>query len=273
MADKKIARVVKIDQVQPDARIIELQLEEPASIEFIGGQYVIVHTDAEIEPGKVAKGTFTIISPESATDRMILAIKQIGDGPCTTWLNQSLNEGDQLGYSGPWGAKNYETEVGDVDALFLATDTGINAAIGFLNSKKASACLSKAHVLWFVPSTEYFLAEDYVRQVIPEVVRERFRMVTIAPIGDSVRVEQALSEVEKVLQDLKPRYALLSGDGDVLEPARQLLTARGFGSSVTMEPYFNKPDPKADSKKNNFAPVSPPAPAPLPPPKPQPELS
>ncbi|MDA7980253.1 MAG: FAD-dependent oxidoreductase [Pirellulales bacterium] len=250
MADRKFGRVVAIEQVRHDTRLLHLELEKPATIDFVGGQYVIVHTKAEIEPGKVAKGTFTIISSEAQPGQMTLAIKQIDSGPCTTWLNNSVNVGDRLGYSGPWGAKNYDHAVGEVDALFLATDTGINTTIGFLNSKNAAACLSRARVLWLLPARDYFLDIDYVRNSLPENVRSRFRVELISDISTPPRVDQALKLVEEELTNLQPRFALLSGDGDVLGPVQQLLTDRGFGSAVTMEPYFNKPDKKDDSKKN-----------------------
>ncbi len=264
MADKKFGRVAAIEQVQHDTRLIYLELEEPATIDFVGGQYVIVHTEAEIEPGKVAKGTFTIISPEAQSGRMTLAIKQIAGGPCTTWLNNALNVGDRLGYSGPWGAKNFQNAVGEVDALFLATDTGINATIGFLNSKNAAACLPRARVLWLLPARDYFLDIDFVRNALPEDVRSHFRVKLISDVGTTPRVDQALKFVEEELADLQPRFALLSGDGDVLVPVRQLLTDRGFGSAVTMEPYFNRPEKKDDSKKNSARDSQPePAPQPL----------
>ncbi len=266
MADKKYGRVISIEQVRSDSRLITLQLQEPDSIEFIGGQYVIVHSEAEIEPEKVAKGTFTIISPETQTEQITLAIKQIGDGPCTTWLNRTLKVGDRLGYSGPWGAKNYETCLGDVDAFFLATDTGINAVIGFLNSRNAAACLPRARVLWLLPSSAYFLDVDYVRQALPQLVRDRFGVKFIAETGVALRVDQAIDHVEEELQHVQPRYSLLSGDGDVLVAVRDLLMERGLGSNVTMETYFNKPDKGADSKKN-FVAASQPEPVPPPPPK------
>lgn len=267
MADKKYGRIIEIAQVQEDARLITLQLEEPDRIEFIGGQYIIVHSEAELEPGKVAKGTFTIISPETQTDRITLAIKQIGNGPCTNWLNQSVGIGDRIGYSGPWGAKSYETPLGDVESLFVATDTGINTLLGFLNSRNAAASLSRARVLWLVPSETYFLSSEYVRQAIPAAVRDRFRIETIFRPADPERVEQAIEIAEEVLEDFQPRYSLLTGDGDVISAIQNLLMERGLGANVTLEPYFNKPQ-KADVKKNSAV-DSPPELAQPQPPKPQ----
>ena len=272
MADKKYGRVTAIEQVQSDTRLITLRLEEPDSIEFLGGQYVIVHSEAELEPGRVAKGTFTLISPESEPNQITLAVKQVEGGLCTRWLNQSLKVGDRLGYSGPWGAKNYETPVGDVDALFVATDTGINTAIAVLNSRNAAACLARARVVWLVPSSEYFLDVDYVRQRVPEAVCDRFRVEFIADVGVALRVEQALTIVEEELVHVEPRYSLLSGDGDVLLAVRELLLERGLGSGVTMESYFNKPEKGSDLKKNSAV-DSQPAPARQRPPKQLPKPS
>ena len=250
MAGKKFGRVIAIDQVRDHTRLITLHLDTPESIEFVGGQYVIVHSEVEVEPGKVAKGTFTVISPETQTDRMTLAIKQIDDGPCTTWLNRTLRVGDLLGYSGPWGAEKYETAIGNVDALFVATDTGINATIGFLNSRNAMACLPRARVLWLLPSEDYFLPIDYVRNALPEAVRDRFQIGFIAQPGIAMRVEQAIAMFEEQFKSFEPRYSLLSGDGDVLVAIRDLLLERGLGTNVTLEPYFNRPDKDADLKKN-----------------------
>lgn len=268
MADKKYGRVTEVTQVQDDTRLLTLQLEEPDSIEFIGGQYVIIHSEAEIEPGKAAKGTFTIISPEAQTDRIRLAVKQIGEGPCTKWLNQAVKVGDRIGYSGPWGAKNYESAIGDVDALFVATDTGINAVLGFLNSRNAAACLPRARVLWLVPSENYFLAPDFVRRSLPAAVRERFRVEFISEPATPERPEQAVRIVEEELQQLTPRYTLLTGDGDVITALQALLMERGLGANVTIEPYFHKPQKPTEVKKNS-APGSRPEPAQLPPRKPQ----
>jgi ferredoxin-NADP reductase len=255
VADKKTGRVIAINQVQEHTRLITLQLESPPSIAFAGGQYVIVHSGVELEPGKVAKGTFTIVSPETQTDRITLAVRQIGDGPCTTWLNRTLRVGDELGYSGPWGAKNYETPVGDVEALFVATDTGINAVLAFLNSCNAAACLSRARVVWLLPSDDYFLPIDYVKNALPAAVHERFQVEFIAPPGTSLRVEQAVAIVEEQLKSFEPRYSLLSGDGDILAAVRDLLMERGLGANVTLETYFNKLDKDADVKKN-FGPAT-----------------
>ena len=268
MADKKLGRVISIDQIQDHTRVITLKLETPESIEFVGGQYVIVHSEVEVEPGKVAKGTFTIISPETQTDRITLAVKQIGDGPCTTWLNRALRVGGLLGYSGPWGAKNYETSVGNVDALFVATDTGINAIIAFLNGRNALACLSRARVLWLLPSEDYFLTIDFVKNALPAAVRDRFQVEFIPQPGIAMRVEQAVAIVEEKLKAFEPRFSLLSGDGEIIAAIRDLLMERGLGANVTLEPYFNKPDKDADLKKN-FVRASRPAPAQPPRPKPQ----
>lgn len=268
MADKKYGRVVDITQVQDDTRLVTLQLEQPDSIEFIGGQYIIVHSEAELEPGKAAKGTFTIVSPETQTDRITLAVKQIGDGPCTTWLNQTVKVGDRIGYSGPWGAKNYESPPGDVEALFVATDTGINALLGFLNSRNGAACLSRARVLWLVPSENYFLDPDFVLKALPAAVRERFHVEFIAKPASPERLEQAVKIVEQQLQGFEPRYSLLTGDGDVITAVQKLLMDRGLGANVNTEPYFNKPQKSAGVKKNS-APDSPPGLAQQQQPKPQ----
>lgn len=267
MAEKKYGRVVEIAQVQDDARLITLQLEDPDHIEFIGGQYIIVHSEAEIEPGKVAKGTFTIISPETQSDRITLAIKQIEDGPCTRWLNQTVKTGDRIGYSGPWGAKSYEAPLGDIEALFVATDTGINTLLAFLNSRNAAVCLPKARVVWLVPPENYFLDPDYVRQAMPAAVRERFRVEWIAKPSVPERMAQATAVIEEELQEFEPRYSLLTGDGDVISAVQNLLMERGLAANVTLEPYFNKPQ-KADAKKNS-GPGSPLAPVQPQPPKPQ----
>lgn len=241
MATTKYGIVKRIEQVHRDVRLITVGMVEPEELGFVGGQYIIITSEVQNAEGKEAKGTFTIASKESVQNEFQLAIKQLVDGPCTTWLCHTLKVGDKLPFSGPWGAKNFETEIGAVNALYMATDTGITSLISFLNGKNAQQTLKRCRVLWFLSSKDYFLDPEFVKQALPETVHENFHIEYIAEPKFSLRIGQACDFIESLLDKFKPQYSLLAGDGDIVVPVKEILYKRGLGANVVTEIYFHKP--------------------------------
>ena len=238
--------VTEIKEVQSDTRIITIRFEE--NIEFFGGQFIIADSGVPIEDGKTAKGAFTIISKEGMNNEISIAVKKLEAGPCTTYMNNILKVGDSLGISGPWGAAKYETELGDVESLFLATDTGITSLIGFLNGENAKACLDKSRIVWFVATDDYFLTEQEVRDRLPDQIRDSLVVHHIAAPEFATRTDQALNILEDILKGFKPKLSYLVGDGDVLVPVQDLLQEKGCGANITTEYFFNNPDKKGGKK-------------------------
>jgi len=123
----------------------------------------------------------------------------------------------------------------------MATDTGITSLIGFLNGKNAQQTLTRCRVIWFLSGRDYFLDPDFVKQALPEAVQENLQIEYIAEPKFSLRVEQATNFMESLLQDFKPQYSLLAGDGDIIIPVKTMLQERGIGTKVVTEIYFHDP--------------------------------
>ena len=238
MAVSKTARVTRIAHIGPDALVVDLCPAEPLT--FVGGQYVIVNTQLLSPTGKGVKRAYSILSQDSEQRHCRLAVKPIPDGPGSGYMFR-LQPGAEVLFSGPWG-KCVPREGGDRRTLILATDTGITAAIGLVQSTRFRSSLPITTLIWLRESPEYFLPDLYVRAWIPS----RCSAVHIArfpPIGHPDR----LAHVRTLLQAWRVAsefgQVFLSGDGAVNEVVSDDLAAAGWSGDQLpiVESFFNMP--------------------------------
>ena len=121
MAKVNTGKVIDIKQYQKDCRMITMKVED---ISFIGGQYIIVNSGVKLSEDKFAKASYTLCSPSEDPTTISIIVKKIDQGICSTHLVDKLEVGDELNFSGPWGAKKFESFNPHNETLLIATDTG-----------------------------------------------------------------------------------------------------------------------------------------------------
>ena len=134
-----VAEVVSKDPVTHDMRHLVLRLIEPADVKFFPGQYM----DIEI-PGSGATRSFSMANT-SARDsgQLEFVIKVYPDGLFSHFLDTTLQVGDRLNLSGPYGVFTLR-EGDDVDLIFVGGGAGMAPILSLLRSMAERGITRKA---------------------------------------------------------------------------------------------------------------------------------
>jgi NAD(P)H-flavin reductase len=152
MATARLARVVAAQSFGDATRMLELVPDEPLG--FHGGQYVIVDTGKTLPSGKACKRAYSVLSCDGAQDHFRIAVKRIPGGMASSHLHE-LELGATVQFSGPWG-KLAPAAGADGRTLVLATDTGITAALGLVQSARFRPLAPATLFVWLEPAGDRF---------------------------------------------------------------------------------------------------------------------
>jgi ferredoxin-NADP reductase len=237
MATPRTARIVRAAWVGAETRLLELVTAEPLG--FVGGQYVIVDSGLVLDSGKAAKRAYSILSGDAEQRRFELAVMRIPGGRCSSFLHEAP-VGSDVRFSGPWG-KLYPPEHARGRTLVLATDTGITAGLGLVQSTRFAPLLPDTLLIWLRTLPEYFLPEAMVRARVPAACGE-VHVAAIPPIGRSSRISHARAVLATVLARGKLAHAFIAGDGAVNYALLSDLVEAGIPATKDhVESFFNMP--------------------------------
>jgi ferredoxin-NADP reductase len=243
MAQQKIATLMGTERLGADTRLLSFSMTD-GDLGFYGGQYIIIDSGIVIAGDKIAKRAYSILSTDKDQRQFQLAVRRIGDGPGSNFMH-NLQPGAELKFSGPWGKLLADPGI-EGDNLVFATDTGITAALGLLESRAMLSMRSRTRVIWLAESEDYFLPFHFVIEEFDRIGIRNFSVVKIPPVAHSARLQKAKELIEAVIADEMPSRAYLSGDGSVIYMAQETLVAQGMSpDSIRIECFFNNPQRKA----------------------------
>jgi ferredoxin-NADP reductase len=222
----------------------------PSSLGFVGGQFIIIDTGMVRPSGQPAKRAYTMISSDAHQTRFELVACRIEDGMCSNYLHQ-MELGQTLTFSGPWGKFLPAPASLSGSTWVIATDTGINAALGLLRSTAFRERLSQTTFLWLSPSADDFVSETFVRERISGPQRggepRELRVASLPPVHHPERLSAALVHFNALPRSSVPERVYLTGDGALLYPFASALAESGLHETqVAIESFFNVPPKKAD---------------------------
>jgi propane monooxygenase reductase component len=125
------ARVTAVEALTQDIRRLELEVSEPADFSFLPGQYVDIWV-----PGSDARRSFSM-SNLPGDGRIELIVKRYPGGRFSGLLDGSLSPGDELGFTGPYGA--FHLRHTERPILMVAGGSGMAPILSLLRA------LSEAH--------------------------------------------------------------------------------------------------------------------------------
>jgi propane monooxygenase reductase subunit len=132
------AEVVANDPVTHDMRHLVLRLTEPAEIKFFPGQYMDIAV-----PGTDAVRSFSMANTTSREGgRLEFVIKVYPDGLFSHFLDQTLQVGDQLELTGPYGV--FTLRDSDADLVFVGGGAGMAPILSLLRSMAERGIQRKA---------------------------------------------------------------------------------------------------------------------------------
>lgn len=139
------AEVSRIQTFTHDVRAIELRLLEPGPITFKAGQFVSFEVPKEGHPRPVTR-PYSIASPPSQRDRLLLILNLVKDGPGSNYLF-SMREGSRTEFKGPAGAF-YLRDDQERGLLFVATGTGIAPLRSMILAQLERASSQSVTLFW-----------------------------------------------------------------------------------------------------------------------------
>ena len=126
------ATVTAVEALTHDIRRLELQVIEPADFSFLPGQYVDVWV-----PGSDARRSFSM-SNLPGDGRIELIVKRYPGGRFSSLLDGSLTPGDELGFTGPYGAFHLRDTARPI--LMVAGGSGMAPILSLLRSLCETGC-------------------------------------------------------------------------------------------------------------------------------------
>jgi len=257
MVVARIARVTHATPMNAQTTLLDFEAADGQPLGFTGGQYLIFNTGLPLPGGKVAKRAYSILSPDTEQLRFQIAVRRVGAGPGSNHLND-LKPGAEIPFSGPWGqfipsptplegegqraqpfAPDGVRGEREFATFVFATDTGVTAALGLLQSSKFSAQLAGTQAVWFVESGDYFIPEAEAMRRVPPGCGS-FRIAKAPPIGHPDRLAVARGIIRTMLNKGAPAGAYLSGDGSLLFDLRDEIKSEGTPESgIRVETFFN----------------------------------
>jgi ferredoxin-NADP reductase len=226
-----------------DVRAITFAPPADAPLGFAGGQFIIVDTGQVAASGKAIKRAYSILSADTDQSQFVLATKRLPRGPGSTYMH-GLTVGDVITFSGPWGKLMPPPEAGGQPhgrTLVLATDTGITAALGLVQSQRFAPLRAKARFVWLRTDPGYFLPDAFVRARLPADLGQ-CQLDVVPPVHHPERLPHVMALVGPDLAPGRVQQVFITGDGDVNYALLDHFTRAGVGATRdNVESFFNAP--------------------------------
>ena len=232
-------RILASREASPGTHELLVSRVDRDGFDFVGGQYIIVNTGVTLTNGKPAKRAYSLVPSKAAPGHCVLTVKRIGTG--STAL-ASAPPGTELPFSGPWG-KLVSPDDAHLRTLFVATDTGITAALGAAEKRHPACAPSDLRVLWLRGADDSFLDVEDARRRI-EASGAACVDACIPEVRAPERRNLARDRIDAEIRDFSPSLVLAAGDGDIVHPLRDALRSPSV-RDVRIECFFHNPERKA----------------------------
>ena len=220
-----VAEVVAIDHVTHDLRHLVLRLIEPVEVTFFPGQYMDIKV-----PGTEVTRSFSMANTSSKQDgRLEFVIKVYPGGLFSSFLDNTLQVGDRLELTGPFGVFTLR-DAPDKDIVFVGGGAGLAPILALLRSM-AERGIDRKGVFYYGARTARDLCfTDELKALEEKLPNFRFVPALSEPVegelwpGETGFVTDVLKRQET---DLKKAHAYLCGPPPMVEAAMPLLAQLG----------------------------------------------
>jgi Na+-transporting NADH:ubiquinone oxidoreductase subunit F len=223
--------VARIRDLAPDMREVELDLVEPPRMSFRAGQYVqFLRPGSENDPQPMYRA-YSMASPPSRPSHLTLLFQRVPAGACTSYVFDSLREGDRVTVNGPFGF--FSLRESRRPLIFVAGGSGI-APIRAMLLDMAEKHIDRPSVFFFSAhsAADLVYGQDMhaVQQLLPGF---RFIPVLSRPTpedrweGERGGLPAALS---RLLARLDEHEAYLCGGPGLIDASINAMKTKGLGA-------------------------------------------
>jgi propane monooxygenase reductase subunit len=229
-----VAEVVSKDPVTHDMRHLVLRLVEPTEIKFFPGQYVDIAV-----PGTEETRSFSMANTSSRESGLLeFVIKVYPDGLFSHFLDTTLQVGDRLEVSGPYGV--FTLREGEDDLVFIGGGAGMAPILSLLRSMAERGITRKATYYYGARGSRDLCFEDELRALESTLPGFRYIPALSEPVpGDDWAGETGLitDVVKRHAAGLARAHAYVCGPPPMVEAALPLLATLGVAEKRI---YYDK---------------------------------
>jgi propane monooxygenase reductase component len=230
-----VAEVVSKDPVTHDMRHLVLKLIEPADVKFFPGQYM----DIEV-PGSGATRSFSMANTSARhSGQLEFVIKVYPDGLFSHFLDTTLQVGDRLSLSGPYGVFTLR-EGDDADLIFVGGGAGMAPILSLLRSMAERGINRKATYYYGARGRRDLCFESELQALAEAIPQFRYVPALSEPAdGDDWDGETGLitDVVRRHEASLSKAHAYVCGPPPMVEAAIPLLAQLGVAEKRI---YYDK---------------------------------
>lgn len=149
--------VSRIENLSPTIKGVWIKLDDATGIRFQAGQYINLHL-----PGTNTSRAFSLANPPSASGEIELNIRIVPGGQVTSWIHESLQAGDRVKLSGPYGRFFVRKSAG-LPHLFLAGGSGLSSPRSMILDLLGEGCTQPITLVYGARSQdELYYHDDFV---------------------------------------------------------------------------------------------------------------
>lgn len=149
--------VSRIENLSPTIKGIWIKLDDASGIRFQAGQYINLHL-----PGDTTSRAFSLANPPSASGEIELNIRRVPGGQVTGWIHDTLQVGDQVQLSGPYG-RFFVRKSAALPHLFLAGGSGLSSPRSMILDLLGEGCTQPITLVYGARSLdELYYHEEFI---------------------------------------------------------------------------------------------------------------
>ena len=219
------AEVVANEPLTHDLRHLVLRLIEPAELQFFPGQYVDISV-----PGSEESRSFSMANISSREDgRLEFVIKIYPGGMFSEFLAETVNIGDQLDLSGPFGVFTLRDNP-NAELIFLGGGAGLAPILALLRSMAERGINRKATFYYGARQRTDLCLEKELRELAETLPNFRY-IPALSDQDNGPDWEGEVGLITDVVRrnesDLAGADAYVCGPPPMVEAAIELLAALG----------------------------------------------
>ena len=227
------SKVVEVQDLTHDVRVLRLELLDPDEIRFQAGQFVSFEVPKPGLPFPVTR-PYSIASPPSNRDVIDLLFNLVPDGPGSTYLF-SLQSGNPVSFKGPAGTFVLRAYP-DRRLLFVATGTGIAPLRSMIHARLPSP--TPVTLIWGLRNERDLYYQDELADLAAQFPEFSYRITLSQPTaewkGATGRVQSVVEAATNRVDDVA---VYVCGSRAMIQSVSALIRSRGV-CPIHWEQYY-----------------------------------
>jgi Na+-transporting NADH:ubiquinone oxidoreductase subunit F len=222
-------RCAKIVDLTHDIKLFRLELIQPATMDYVPGQYVQLLAPAYEKSAQEVYRAYSIASDPAEKGVIDLIIRLVPGGICTTYCFEYLKEGDGVKINGPYG--EFRLSETQAPIIFIAGGSGMAPIKCILHEMKNTAVKRKTVYFFGANQVDELFLTDLMRQFESELADFRYVPVVARLEEGQVWDGQTGLVTEAVQREVKnaaESEAYLCGSPGMIDASIKVLVELGM---------------------------------------------